>query len=609
MLNRSLQLKGLTQLTCVFLLSLLVPGCRPLDWLSGGSEADYGRYGLYRVLAFDQCLAKFDGNKKPQREWRWGGGTAFLINNRNLVATNRHVVEVCQNHQAPYIFIVSFKDDSKDDGKKDDGKLVRVEVKKIVSGNSNKVWQEDLALLQPRNALSGDPWPIATYEPSTGSQVRALGFPGAADLSMETRINNKALEAVKQQPVKNKEEAEELFVNAWIDDYRDEMKNHRDEFRPSFTEGIVSRALTIDDVPVVQHQAPVSHGNSGGPLLDRCGNVIGMNTYGVDGSALATSLAGKWIAEQISAAGFDVNQKNGICLAARVENRMTPITIALAILLSSAVVFFAFRKPPWGQPGYKVLKPAAPGTGLDAANAGAGLPPLSDETAPAGQAGVPGYIRLIPVSEGSPLTLPAGRVSYIGRDPGADGVIANSSVSRRHARINLDSAGHVVIEDAGSANGTWKSGAKITRETFASGELVRFGTVEYRIELPNDDAGGQRATELLPGTRGELPLMLSGADGDGQAIQLSIKPSPVERTWTIGRKAGDVDLVIPNLRVSSIHARIRYRPGRGFEICDLGSSNGTKIDGRFVDRDYISLEGVRKITLGDLDLNVNRSWT
>ena len=134
---------------------------------------------------------------------------------------------------------------------------------------------------------------------------------------------------------------------------------------------------------------------------------------------------------------------------------------------------------------------------------------------------------------------------------------------------------------------------------------MRFGSAEFRIELTGN-AGGQPATELQPGAHGELPLMLSGIDSDGRAVQFSMKPCPVERTWTVGRKSGDVDLVVSNLRVSSVHARIRYRPGRGFEISDLGSSNGTKIDGRYVDRDYISLEGVRKISLGDIDLNVNR---
>jgi pSer/pThr/pTyr-binding forkhead associated (FHA) protein len=382
------------------------------------------------------------------------------------------------------------------------------------------------------------------------------------------------------------------------------MRTHRDEFRPSFTEGVVSRALKIDDLPVIQHQAPISPGNSGGPLLDRCGYVIGMNTYKAGEGGPAISLGSKWIADQISAAGFDINQENGRCLAARVDSQLTPVTIVLAILLLSTGMFFVFRKAPWGQPGYKGLSKTPPvrRSALDGTNTSAGSAPLSGGAAPSAS----GYIRLVPVSGGSTLSLPADRVSYIGRDPGADGVIADSSVSRRHARINLDSAGHVVIEDAESANGTWKNGAKISRETFASGELVRFGNVEYKIELPKGDAAAQRATELLPGTHGELPLKLSGVDGEGQAIQFSLEPSPVERTWTMGRKTGDVDLVIPNLRISSIHARIRYRPGRGFEICDLGSSNGTKIDGRYVDREYISLEGVQKIMIGDLDLDVDR---
>ena len=67
-----------------------------------------------------------------------------------------------------------------------------------------------------------------------------------------------------------------------------------------------------------------------------------------------------------------------------------------------------------------------------------------------------------------------------------------------------------------------------------------------------------------------------------------------------------VDLVIAHPRVSSVHARIQYTPGRSFEICDLGSANGTRIDGRKVDRDYVTLEGARKILLGDFELNVNR---
>jgi putative serine protease PepD len=51
----------------------------------------------------------------------------------------------------------------------------------------------------------------------------------------------------------------------------------------TMTRGIVSalnRVLPgISDQPLIQTDAPINPGNSGGPLFDRCGNVIGINTF------------------------------------------------------------------------------------------------------------------------------------------------------------------------------------------------------------------------------------------------------------------------------------------------------------------------------------------
>ncbi len=55
---------------------------------------------------------------------------------------------------------------------------------------------------------------------------------------------------------------------------------------PSVTEGIISalgRDLNDGFGPVwIQHQSTINHGNSGGPLLDLKGNVVGVNTLGID---------------------------------------------------------------------------------------------------------------------------------------------------------------------------------------------------------------------------------------------------------------------------------------------------------------------------------------
>jgi len=56
----------------------------------------------------------------------------------------------------------------------------------------------------------------------------------------------------------------------------------------TFTDGIVSQASREERGMVyIQHTAPITNGNSGGPLLDEYGKVVGINTWGfVDGQNL-----------------------------------------------------------------------------------------------------------------------------------------------------------------------------------------------------------------------------------------------------------------------------------------------------------------------------------
>ena len=50
----------------------------------------------------------------------------------------------------------------------------------------------------------------------------------------------------------------------------------------SVSDGIISGFRRMDDVDMIQFTAPISHGSSGGAVLDLYGRVIGVSTAGID---------------------------------------------------------------------------------------------------------------------------------------------------------------------------------------------------------------------------------------------------------------------------------------------------------------------------------------
>ncbi len=432
-------------------LALLVSAALP----AFAFDAKKADQSVIRVVVFEI--------KNGKRTGTYSFGTGFVVDNEYVV-TNHHVT-----------------DDS--DFTKDGGSSERV----VVDGSTKNlraaqlVWQSaelDLAVLKvpgltrPTLKVSGAP-PL-DY-PDKAAAVWAIGFPGIADRSINS---------------------ETAFVNSTV------------------TQGIVGkvvmgRAGQKDKVrPIIQHNASINKGNSGGPLFDNCGVVVGVNTFGaVSTMEVSRDQRGRDIAAGMPNTGifYSPHISNLIeaqktipalaamkldvaaapCAAPTVEPPGLPVwiygVIGLVVLLALTSTVVAFRKGTTREivrvvesysayirrkgdpPSVRVRKEAsrAPSHAPSAT-----APARADKAAPA--AAAEGGSVLVLSGRGGDKKFRveitaeelerAGGASesgiVLGRSKSlSDKVIDDASVSRRHAKFFL-ADGVLMVEDMGSAYGT-----------------------------------------------------------------------------------------------------------------------------------------------------------
>jgi len=111
----------------------------------------------------------------------------------------------------------------------------------------------DIAVLKASEPVPGrTALPLAEDDDAVeaGDEVYALGYPGSSD-DFEAGF----------------------YGDKWVGGIED----------VTITSGVVSRLTTagaLGNTKVIQHTAQINHGNSGGPLLNEKGEVLGLNTYG-----------------------------------------------------------------------------------------------------------------------------------------------------------------------------------------------------------------------------------------------------------------------------------------------------------------------------------------
>ncbi|MEU1226063.1 FHA domain-containing protein [Streptomyces sp. NPDC005828] len=267
-----------------------------------------------------------------------------------------------------------------------------------------------------------------------------------------------------------------------------------------------------------------------------------------------------------------------------------------------------------------------------------------------------GVPELVLELNGRTWTLDPSRSYTLGRDPQGDLVIDDARVSWRHATISWGGRSWV-IEDHGSTNGTFLQGQRIHQVEIGPGSAVHLGnaTDGPRLNLaaagaaaapqqqapqqqvPQQQAPAQQApahqaaaaaqadwaTHQAPPQQGwqqpvqqppahqqapHQPVPHQQGPAQGHPGGAAGAPSPygdhrspttfyqldLGRVMRIGR-ALENELVVSDLQVSRHHAEFHATPDGRFEIRDLGSHNGTYVNGQPIPKGGTALLGPQDI--------------
>jgi pSer/pThr/pTyr-binding forkhead associated (FHA) protein len=203
----------------------------------------------------------------------------------------------------------------------------------------------------------------------------------------------------------------------------------------------------------------------------------------------------------------------------------------------------------------------------------------------------------------------------LGRGLTNDITIADSKISRSHARIEVDDQGRVKLVDLGSTNGSRLNGEKVVEAQVHPGDVITLGSSQLRYQYipPSEDIGltmiesemdlDQTLADMV------LPISLNDTEVDRLVVHTpmrtwEIKLDDTVDSLTIGRDPGN-DIVLDHPSVSRTHARLT-RDHLTVSVKDLNSSNGIWVNG--VKSDEVALEDGMVLRIGFANLIYKRGF-
>jgi ABC transport system ATP-binding/permease protein len=170
--------------------------------------------------------------------------------------------------------------------------------------------------------------------------------------------------------------------------------------------------------------------------------------------------------------------------------------------------------------------------------------------------------------------------TFAGRDPLTIGRNQQSTlqsddlrVSRSHARLQQE-GDKWVLTDLSSRNGTYIDGQRVSRVDVSNDVLVKLGDPREGVSLQLE------VTEPPLDATSARPALDQTTDGKRTAVIGTLSAVyEVGKTLRIGR-AGDNDIVLGDLSVSRHHAELHVDLHQRYRVIDLGTTNGTFLNGR-----------------------------
>ena len=480
-----------------------------------------------------------------------GGGSAYLVSTAGHWVTNEHVT--APRRELTLFLLKNFRP--------------KLDIAPIEVLWENKA--KDLAIFKADPPQGVKPLQFANPGSIFPTQnVVAFGFPGMADKLSGTNLYN-----------------DEAYL------------------KPKITSGVLSNQYSSNGTKIWQHNAAIAGGNSGGPLVNECAQIVGTNSQGIIakilGAEVPTSFNGAIdVGEllndpEMKRLNIQFTRASDACVprSAVMPAKWLYLVLGLiGIIAACLVAFLAYVKklltqgdalpPVIGSHGHAVLKSLI-GKENRFILGDSGRKWHQDINGRwyyyDAVAGVvygdpkqisklqPGKTLRLRSAQREDIVIQEGQSLVVGsaKDK-VQVVIAEQYISRAHARLSNES-GRLFVEDLGSTNGTFINGRRLmAREVLNPGDMLSLSAKAGLAEFQLDGETAARTPWA-----GALAPQFLGA---------KVMPLGLNSPITIGR-ASDNTLVVADKLISAHHCVLIAKGNGVFELRDADSRNGTFVQG------------------------------